>query len=150
MIITANTLVLENVRTSTGWASDNPILPDKCLGYDRTLRKYKMGDAVTAWASLPWWSDETDPYFANQFEMVVGRSLPYTVGVGSDFSNAIIITTYLILPDKVRKISTQEYDCNMSEDSGTQPNVIESVTLYGHDDGSGNNLDDLWVVMSRG
>lgn len=149
-MITANTLLLENAYASVQWASSNPVLPSRVLGYDTTLRKYKMGDGVTAWSSLLWWSDETDPYFANQFLMEVGRSLPYTVGVGAEFSNALIITTFLCLSGNVRKISTQEYDFNMSAASDTQPNIIESVTLYGHDDGSGNNLDDLWVVMSRG
>ena len=86
-------------------------------------------------------------YIPTQFLMEAGRSLPYTVG--TDLTNALIVTTYLCLPGNVRKISSQEYDLNMINPSTSDINTIDTITLYGHDDGSGVNLDDLWVVISK-
>ena len=41
--------------TTAEWAAANPvILAAGEQGYDTTLKRFKMGDGATAWASLPW------------------------------------------------------------------------------------------------
>lgn len=39
--------------TTANWASVNPTLASGEIGYDTTLKQFKMGDGATAWASLP-------------------------------------------------------------------------------------------------
>jgi len=55
-MITVDARILENSYTSAEWVASNPILPDRVLGYDTTVLRYKMGDGVTAWNSLPFWN----------------------------------------------------------------------------------------------
>lgn len=38
--------------TSANWASDNPILSEGELGWDLTVKGFKVGDGTTAWSSL--------------------------------------------------------------------------------------------------
>lgn len=40
--------------TAANWATANPILADGEQGYDKTAKKHKTGDGVTAWATLGW------------------------------------------------------------------------------------------------
>lgn len=40
--------------SATSWASSNPILLKNELAYDETNKKFKMGDGVTPWNSLPY------------------------------------------------------------------------------------------------
>lgn len=50
--------------TSANWAANNPILADGEHGYDKDLKKSKVGDGITAWNALGWqqqsWADITD------------------------------------------------------------------------------------------
>jgi hypothetical protein len=39
--------------TSANWSTSNQILLDGEQGYDKTLKQFKTGDGVTAWATLP-------------------------------------------------------------------------------------------------
>lgn len=38
------------------WTSTNPVLPDGIQGYENDTGKMKIGDGVTAWTSLDYWS----------------------------------------------------------------------------------------------
>lgn len=44
--------------TAANWAAANPVLADGVQGRDKTNKKTKTGDGVTAWNSLPF--DKTD------------------------------------------------------------------------------------------
>jgi hypothetical protein len=43
--------------TSVNWASVNPVLALGEPGLDTTLGHMKLGDGVTSWAALGWWTD---------------------------------------------------------------------------------------------
>lgn len=43
--------------TSSEWSSKNPILKKGEVGYDTTLKLFKIGDGTSKWSSLPWSSD---------------------------------------------------------------------------------------------
>ena len=43
--------------TTTAWSTANPILADGEAGWDSSAQKFKVGDGVTAWASLPYMGD---------------------------------------------------------------------------------------------
>ena len=59
--IDGNETVIKTRRnTSTGFASENPILADGELGFETDRKRYKMGDGVTAWNNLPYRSEELD------------------------------------------------------------------------------------------
>lgn len=40
--------------TSAQWAAANPVLLEGEFGVDTTVDRFKIGDGVTAWASLGW------------------------------------------------------------------------------------------------
>jgi hypothetical protein len=56
----AVTINLNNVqgaataRTAAQWVTDNPIIPANYVGFETDTKKYKLGDGVTAWNSLPY------------------------------------------------------------------------------------------------
>ena len=44
-------------RDSSGaWATFNTILAEAELGWDRTVKRFKIGDGITTWQNLPWYS----------------------------------------------------------------------------------------------
>lgn len=45
--------------TGANWTTTNPTLVDGELAYDKTAKRYKIGDGVTAWTSLAY-STATD------------------------------------------------------------------------------------------
>jgi hypothetical protein len=45
--------------TAAEWTSANPVLADGETGFERDTNKVKIGNGVTAWASLPYFVDET-------------------------------------------------------------------------------------------
>lgn len=67
--------------TSTNWASTNPVLANGEMGYDTTLKKIKVGDGTTAWASL------SDLQAMGEWRDVVGMTaLPASgIALNTDF-----------------------------------------------------------------
>src|ERR1035437_633084 len=58
--------------TAANWASINPILAQSEPGYVTDTRQLKMGDAVTAWSSLPYFSSgEGGDTFVDTFNSAV-------------------------------------------------------------------------------
>lgn len=48
------TIIRTRRGTSAAWTAANPVLDSGEVGYDTTAGKFKVGDAVTAWAGLPY------------------------------------------------------------------------------------------------
>lgn len=42
--------------SSAAWATFNTILAEAELGWDRTVKRFKIGDGITTWQNLPWYS----------------------------------------------------------------------------------------------
>lgn len=64
--------------STTNWASSNPVLANGELGYDTDLKKIKVGDGSTAWASL------SDLQAMGEWRDVVGAvSIPQTAVLNS-------------------------------------------------------------------
>jgi hypothetical protein len=40
--------------TSAEWAASNPVLAERELAIDTTLKRVKVGDGQNAWSALPW------------------------------------------------------------------------------------------------
>lgn len=67
--------------TAANWASNNPILSEGELGLETDTQAYKIGDGVTAWASLPY--NQLSPnittlLFANQSSDPTAPAAGYT------------------------------------------------------------------------
>lgn len=45
--------VMSRRGTTAQWTSANPVLSSGEMGYDSTLKTFKVGDGATAWATLP-------------------------------------------------------------------------------------------------
>jgi hypothetical protein len=147
-MIIAKTLLEENAYTSAQWVSGvspllpaNPVLPIRVLGYDTTVRKYKMGDGVTTWDLLPWWSD-----IANAALVVTrnsGTTSPYTLTSGQRAQ----VNAYGRYPTFAAFISGLQYDDIYPIYTGS-PGSFTSVIVQLHDDGTGNNPDTTVVQFS--
>jgi len=85
-MITVDSRILENSYTSAQWATSNPVLPDRVLGYDTTVRKYKMGNGVSTWSILSWWSDMSLPP-QTTVDIPIGTVSPFTYSPSSDYGN---------------------------------------------------------------
>jgi hypothetical protein len=59
MSISIDARILVNSYTTSEWTSSNPVLPDRVLAYDTTVRKFKLGDGATHWVDLPYWGGDS-------------------------------------------------------------------------------------------
>ena len=57
---TLSAIVKQRINTAAGWASANPVLQDGQIGVERDNGqvKFKVGDGVTAWNTLPYFTVE--------------------------------------------------------------------------------------------
>ena len=68
--------------TAENWENVNPVLLMNELGYDRTARRFKMGDGVTAWTNLAYVEPNTTELMMN-FMGTDGRTVSKYVYVGT-------------------------------------------------------------------
>lgn len=52
--------------SGTNWTASNPILRKGEMGYDSSLRKFKIGDGTTAWNDLPYVTAEMSFDFGDE------------------------------------------------------------------------------------
>lgn len=63
----------QRVDTSTGWAATDPVLMDGELGWDTTVKRFRVGDGLTPWSGLPLlFPDVTLPFFRPEDYGAVG------------------------------------------------------------------------------
>lgn len=53
---TPSTIIKTRRDTDANWTSNNPILPDGVFGFNTTLRLFKVGNGITSWNSLAYYS----------------------------------------------------------------------------------------------
>jgi len=67
--------------TAAQWTATNPILADGELGFETDTLKGKLGNGVTAWASLPYsWTGSIPDSVATQINAASTKAIP----VGGD------------------------------------------------------------------
>lgn len=88
--------------SSTQWSTANPILANAELGYDTDLKKIKVGDGSTAWASLPdlqamgEWRDVA--FNAARATTSVNSTNPFVVAAGISPNTTTASATTLAAP----------------------------------------------------
>lgn len=142
-MITVNSRILENSYTSSEWATDNPVLPNRVLGYDSTLRRYKMGNGIDTWSALPWWSDETS-LAAYSITLDTTEPSSYTLTSPQLASVNAFGPRY---PNFVALIAGRQVSDIQPTYTGS-PGSFTQIDIQLHDDGSGLNADTTLVQFS--
>lgn len=44
--------------SAANWVDANPVLADGEIGYEKDTRRFKVGNGINAWTSLPYWIGE--------------------------------------------------------------------------------------------
>lgn len=137
MSVTVPVDILERVDTTANWTAQNPVLDNRIAAFDSTVRKFKIGDGVTAWIDLPYWggSDTVNPII---HDVPAGTwnpiSFPYDGSAGST------PTRYVELINGDGSISNYTALITISADK-----TIITVTVA--DDGYGYCLDHYQLVI---
>lgn len=76
-----DTRIKQKVDTKKNWESNNPILLDKEIGYERETGQYKIGDGKTEWNDLPYASSSTGG---------IGQAIPDVGIIFTDYENSWI------------------------------------------------------------
>lgn len=66
--------------TAERWATTNPVLRAGEVGYDTDIKKIKIGDGVTAWNNLPFFTTEPEVQTAMPTGSIIQTALPTAPG----------------------------------------------------------------------
>ena len=129
MSITINGKVLCRRDTTANWEYVNPVLANGEVGYDTTIRNFKVGDGVTVWSGLPYWS------------IAVHIPIVYTITAG-DTQPRVIAHPFFTWPTVLFKTPSGDvYGGATYNDDGT------NITVTGDADGSGGFADTFKVIV---
>lgn len=151
-MITANTTLLENVKTSAEWASSNPILPARVKGYDSTVKHYKIGDGSTAWLDLPFWEAVTQPTTV-EIDVPAGTTLSsgaYLIQMQPDydaFGNNPTIIFKQYQSGSVGRSPANLKPLQVDYTENCFNGKLQLLTINFPDDGTGHTLDHWMVVL---
>ena len=150
MPLVADTRLLENLHTTADWAAETEPLPDRVQGHEVTSLGVpvgtKIGNGVDLWAALPYWygGGVVAPFVYN---IPAGSNNPTPLSFfGSvDFANGFTWQAEIVI-DSVTNRTVNDYyiDKVFTNSSKT---VIDSILIYGHDDGTGHTLDAARVTL---
>ncbi len=114
--------------TAAEWTASNPTLLEGEVGVETDSKKLKVGDGLTAWASLPYitltptaaaslYATIANPSFTGTVSLGTGVSLVFEGATANDFETTLVVADptadrTLTLPDATGTIATQEYATN--------------------------------------
>lgn len=74
--------------TASEWTTANPTLANREVGYETDSKRMKIGDGVTAWTSLTYWSEAlVFPIWAEENSALVTGAYEWAYGNGDDTVN---------------------------------------------------------------
>lgn len=149
--------------STTEWVSKNPILQAGELGFESNTRKYKIGDGITKWSSLPYASGSgdiivdstlsptsTNPLQNKAIYSALGDKLGKTDTADSakkDSAGNIISSTYIKTINNIKPDSDGNVNISVSSGDYTLP-IASNSTLGGVKIGSGLTINTSGVVSA--
>ena len=120
-----NVRIQSKVDSSDRWWSNNTLLLDKEIGYERETGKYKIGDGVTLWRDLPYASadsviEETPEGGYQTADSIANSKFSTAFGCQNQAgAKAFAITA----------INTSNSSYTLDSTAGLEPNMIFSVNI---------------------
>ncbi len=145
VIVTAPGILYERRDTTDNWNYVNPILGNKEKGFEVTSGGVpvgmKMGDGIKHWADLDYWFDAALKPAIEPTIVVAGTAMPIVVIFA--YGQMPIVDIKIREASNVfsNKLGYGNYQLFYSDP--VTCTVLQSVWIYGNDDGSGNLNEDI-------
>jgi hypothetical protein len=126
--------------TAAEWTASNPILLEGEVGVETDSKKLKVGDSLTAWASLPYitltptaaaslYATIANPSFTGTVSLGTGVNLIFEGATANDFETTLVVADptadrTLTLPDATGTLATQGH---VTTEIGTHNSDTTSV-----------------------
>jgi Major tropism determinant N-terminal domain len=88
-MVTAYTPVQLRRGTTSAWTLKNPVLAEGEQGLEMDTQKFKIGDGVTRWASLPYWT--AGALSGSSYSQTYAAALTWTVSHNLGFKPAVTV-----------------------------------------------------------
>ena len=150
MPIVANVTILENRYTTAQWAAITDPLPDRVQGHEvdgsGNPVGTKIGNGTDLWAALPYWyGGGIMPPFVYDIPAGTTNPTPLSFFGSVDLADGFTFTAEIVIDSLTNRTVNDYYIDKIFTNSGKT--VIDSILIYGHDDGTGHTLDAARVTL---